>query len=375
MHRYYFDHNATTPVSPEVLAATLPLLSDVYGNASSVHHFGQMARKQLDQARATVARFLGASAEEIVFTSGGTEADNLALAAGRGGHAVVSTVEHPAVLAAAEQLDAVTKVPVDSNGVVDPGAVRDALQPDTKIISIMHANNETGAIQPVEEIARIGAEAGIPVHIDGVQAAGRMPADVKRLGAAMYAISGHKLYAPKGIGALYVRKGTPLKPILHGGKQERGRRGGTENVAAAVALAAAVEWMIEHGAHEAQRVTQLRDRLERQVLDRIPDVHINSAGASRVGNTTNLRFDGIDSDALLIALDLRGFAVSSGAACSSGAPEPSHVLLAMGLTREQARSSIRCSLGRSNTAEQVDALTAALVECVAHLRKLSPVYA
>jgi len=376
VHRYYFDHNATTPVSPEVLEAMLPLLSDVYGNASSVHHFGQMARQRLDQARASVARFLGAAPEEIVFTSGGTESDNLALlGAGRGGHAIVSAIEHPAVLAAAEQLSAVTKVPADSRGVVDPQDVRRALRPDTKIISVMHANNETGAIQPVEEIARIGAEAGIPVHVDGVQVAGRMPVDAPRLGVAMYTISGHKLYAPKGVGALYVRKGTPLRAILHGGKHERGRRGGTENVAGAVALERAVEWMMEHGAQEAARVAALRDRLEQQVLARIPDTHVNSAGAARVANTTNLRFDGIDSDALLIALDLKGFAVSSGAACSSGAPEPSHVLLAMGLTREQARSSIRCSLGRSNTVEQVDALTAALVDCVAHLRKLSPVYA
>jgi cysteine desulfurase len=381
VQRYYFDHNATTPVSPEVLEAMLPLLSEVYGNASSVHHFGQMARQKLDQARVSVARFLGALPEEIVFTSGGTEADNLAvLGAGRGGHAIVSAIEHPAVLAAAEQLaagnqlSAVTQVPVDSNCVVDPQAVRRALRPDTKIISVMHANNETGAIQPVEEIARIGAEAGIPVHVDGVQAAGRIPVDVKKLGIAMYTISGHKLYAPKGVGALYVLKGTTLRPILHGGKHERSRRGGTENVAGAVALGRAAEWIMEHGAHEAARVAELRDRLEHQVLERIPDTHVNSAGATRVANTTNLRFDGIDSDALLIALDLKGFAVSSGAACSSGAPEPSHVLLAMGLTREQARSSIRCSLGRSNTADQVDALTAALVDCVAHLRKLSPVY-
>jgi cysteine desulfurase len=376
VQRYYFDHNATTPVSPEVLEAMLPLLNEVYGNASSVHHFGQMARQKLDQARVTVARFLGALPEEIVFTSGGTEADNLAvIGAGGGGHAIVSAIEHPAVLAAAEQLSAATQVPVDSAGVVDPQAVRRALRPDTKIISIMHANNETGVIQPVEEIARIGAEAGIPVHVDGVQAAGRIPVDVKKLGVAMYTISGHKLYAPKGVGALYVRKGTTLRPILHGGKHERSRRGGTENVAGAVALGRAAEWIMEQGAREAARVAELRDRLEHQVIERIADTHVNSARATRVGNTTNLRFDGIDSDALLIALDLKGFAVSSGAACSSGAPEPSHVLLAMGLTREQARSSIRCSLGRSNTAENVDALTAALVDCVAHLRKLSPVYA
>lgn len=376
VQRYYFDHNATTCVSAEVLEAMLPALTEGYGNASSVHHFGQSARQKLDQARASVARFLGALAEEIIFTSGGTEADNLAVLGGaRGGHAIVSAVEHPAVLGAAAELSAVTQVPVDSRGIVDPEDVRGALRPDTKLISVMHANNETGAIQPVEEIARIGAEAGVAVHADGVQAAGRIPVDVARLGVAMYSISGHKLYAPKGIGALYVRKGTALHATMLGGRQERGRRGGTENVAGAVALGRAGEWMMEQGAREAARVSALRDRLEQQALARIPDAHVNGAGAERVGNTTNLRFDGIDSDALLIALDLKGFAVSSGAACSSGAPEPSHVLLAMGLTREQARSSIRCSLGRSNTAEQVDALTAALADCVAHLRKLSPVYA
>jgi cysteine desulfurase len=376
MPRYYFDHNAATPVSAEVLEAMLPLFGEVYGNASSVHHFGQMARQKLDQARRNVARFLGAAPEEIVFTSGGTESDNLALeGAGHGGHAIVSTIEHPAVLGAAGQLGAMTQVPVDGRGVVDPQDVRRAPTADTKIISVMHANNETGVIQPVEEIARIGAEAGVAVHVDGVQAAGRLPVDVKQLGVAMYTISGHKLYGPKGVGALYVRKGTALRPILHGGHHERDRRAGTENVAGTVALGSAVEWMIEHGAKESERVAGLRDRLESNVLDRIAGTHVNGAGAARIANTTNIRFDGIDSDAMLIALDLKGFAVSSGSACSSGATEPSHVLLAMGLTREQARSSIRFSLGRSNTVEQVDALVEVLIECVAHLRRLSPVYA
>jgi cysteine desulfurase len=376
MPRYYFDHNATTPVSAEVLEAMLPLFDEVYGNASSVHHFGQMARQKLDQARRNVALFLGATPEEIVFTGGGTESDNLAIeGTGRGGHAIVSSIEHPAVLGAAGQLDAMTQVPVGGRGVVDPQDVRRALRTTTKIISVMHANNETGVIQPVDEIARIGAEAGVAVHVDGIQAAGRLPVDVKQLGVALYTISGHKLYGPKGVGALYVRKGTELRPILHGGHHERDRRAGTENVAGAVALGRAVEWMMEHGAEEAARVAVLRDRLERNVLERIAGTHVNGAGAARIANTTNIRFDGIDSDAMLIALDLKGFAVSSGSACSSGATEPSHVLLAMGLTREQARSSIRFSLGRSNTVEQVDALVDALIECVAHLRRLSPVYA
>lgn len=376
MARYYFDHNATTPVSVEVLEAMLPLFGEVYGNASSVHHFGQMARQKLDQARRNIARFLGAMPEEIVFTSGGTESDNLAIAGvGRAGHAIVSAVEHHAVLGSAAQLDAVTQVPVDARGVVDPEDVRRALRADTKIISVMHANNETGVLQPVEEIARIGAEAGVAVHVDGVQAVGRLPVDVKQLGVALYTISGHKLYGPKGVGALYIRKGTKLRAMLHGGRHERDRRAGTENVAGAVALGRAVEWMMEHGAEESARVGVLRDRLEGNVLASVVGAHVNGAGVARIGNTTSIRFDGIDSDAMLIALDLKGFAVSSGSACSSGATEPSHVLLAMGLTREQARSSIRFSLGRSNTIDQVDALVDALVESVAHLRRLSPIFA
>ena len=375
MQRYYFDHNATTPVTPEVLEALLPMMSEVYGNASSIHHFGQAARHKLDGARKQVAEALGASPQEIVFTSGGTEADNLAIfGIGKGGHVVTTTFEHPAVLAAAGQLDH-TLVPVDGRGMVDPDAIRHALRPDTKVISVMHANNEVGTIQPLAEIARIAADAGIVMHSDGVQAVGKIPVRVADLGVALYALSGHKIGAPKGIGALYVRKGTELKPMLYGGRHERERRGGTENVAGAVALACAMEWTAQHGDVESHRQGALRDRLEKSILGRIPDTHVNGAGAPRVPNTTNIRFDGIDSDALLIALDLKGFAVSSGAACSSGAPEPSHVLLAMGLNRLEARSSIRFSLGRNNTAEQVDALLEALVDSVAHLRKLAPAYA
>ena len=375
MERYYFDHNATTPVAPEVLEAMLPVMTDVYGNASSIHHFGQVARQRLDSARAQLAAMLGADPQEIVFTSGGTEADNLAIfgAAARG-HVVTTAFEHPAVLAAAQTLDH-TIVPVDGRGLVDPGEIRRALRAETKVISVMHANNELGTIQPVPEIARIAAEAGIAMHSDGVQAAGKIPVDARNLGVALYSISGHKIGAPKGVGVLYVRKGTAVQPMLYGGRHESGHRAGTENVAGAVALGRAAEWIQTHGETENRRQQLLRDRLEQQILDRIPGTHVNGAGAPRVPNTTNVRFDGIDSDALLIALDLKGFAVSSGAACSSGAPEPSHVLLAIGLNRLEARSSIRFSLGRSNTIEQVDALVEALVESVAHLRKLSPAYA
>ena len=373
MQRFYFDHNATTPVAPEVLEAMLPMMAEVYGNASSIHHFGQIARQRLDAARKQVAVMVGAEPQEIVFTSGGTEADNLAVF-GVGGHVVTTTFEHPAVLAAAGQMDH-TLVPVDARGMVDPDAIRGALRPNTKMISVMHANNEVGTIQPIEEIARIAAEAGVALHSDGVQAVGKVPVNVADLGVTLYAISGHKIGAPKGVGALYVRKGTALKPMMYGGRHERERRAGTENVAGAVALGQAAEWIALNGDSENRRIASLRDRLEQSILDRIPDTRVNGAGAQRVPNTTNVRFDGVDSDALLIALDLNGFAVSSGAACSSGAPEPSHVLLAMGLTRLEARSSIRFSLGRSNTAAQVDALVEALVDSVTHLRKVAPAYA
>jgi cysteine desulfurase len=384
MQRYYFDHNATTPVSPEVLQAMMPVLSEVYGNASSLHHYGQAARKHLDDARRQTASFLGAAPEEIVFTSGGTEADNLALLGfGRDIHAITTTVEHPAVLAAAAQLASATYVPVDSRGLVDPDDIRRALRRhtgrETKIISVIHANNELGTIQPIAEIAEIARQAGVVFHSDGVQAAGKIDVDVKRLGVTLYSIAGHKLYAPKGVGALFVRKGTKLAPILHGGNHERNRRAGTENVPGAVALGRAAQWMMEHGPEESRRLETLRDRLEASVLDRIDGVRVNGWGvhgaAPRVCNTSNLRFEGIDTEPLLIALDLRGFAVSSGSACSSGASEPSHVLTAIGLTKEQARSSLRISLGRLNDAGQIDALVDALVECVAHLRRLAPAYA
>jgi len=381
MTRFYFDHNATTPVSPEVLEAVLPVMTEVYGNASSIHHFGQMARKQLDHARRQVAEMIGARPNEIVFTSGGTESDNLAILGviapheKSAGHLITTTVEHPAVLAAAGHVAFVTRVPVDGRGVVDPADIRRALRPDTKLITIMHANNELGVIQPVEEIAAIAREAGVILHSDGVQAAGKIPVNVTQLGVDLYSISGHKFHAPKGIGALYIRKGTKIAPRMLGGHHERDRRAGTENVSGAVGLGRAAEWMIENSSTEWPRIAELRDRLGRGILERVPDTHVNGAGAPRTPNTSNIRFDGIDAEPLLIALDLKGFAVSSGSACSSGVTEPSHVLTAIGLSKEQARSSVRFSLGRSNTVEQVDGLIAAVEESVAHLRKLAPAYA
>ena len=259
MERFYFDHNATTPVSPEVLEAMLPVMTEVYGNASSIHYFGQTARKLLDESRRQLAEMLGADPQEIVFTSGGTEADNLAIS-GIGGHVVTTTFEHPAVLASVARIDH-TLVPVDSRGMVDPDAVRKALRPDTRLISVMHANNEVGTVQPVAELGRIAADAGIAFHSDGVQAAGKIPVNVRELGVSLYSVSGHKIGAPKGVGALYVRKGTVLRPMMFGGRHERDRRAGTENVAGAVALARAAQWTMEHGDAENRRVGNLRDRL------------------------------------------------------------------------------------------------------------------
>jgi cysteine desulfurase len=383
--RFYFDHNATTPVSAEVLEAMLPVLRDVYGNASSIHHFGQMAKQKLELARRQTGALLNAKPQEIVFLSGGTEADNLAiLGAVRRSkkprpHVITSAVEHPAVLNTCSRLERdgvdVTYIRVPADGLIDPNDVRRALRPDTALISIMHANNELGTLQPVAEIARVAREAGVPMHSDGVQAAGKLPVDVNGLGVDLYSISAHKICAPKGAGALFVRKGTRIGPILYGGHHERDRRPGTENVAGAVAMGAASVWIGENLETEAARVRSLRDRVEQGILDRVPHAFLNGGSAPRTPNTTNIRFDGVEGEALVIALDLRGFAVSSGAACSSGAVEPSHVLQAIGLTREQARSSLRFSLGRSNTAAQVDALVEAVAESVAHLRRLSPVYA
>jgi cysteine desulfurase len=371
--RYYFDHNATTPVSPEVFQAMAPMMTTVYGNASSIHQFGQEARGELDRARRSVAAMLGAKAEEIVFTSGGTEADNMAIF-GAGGHVVTTTVEHPAVLQAAGQLPDATFVPVDGRGIVDPQAVRAAIRPDTKLISAMHVNNELGVVQPVREIAEIAHNAGVLFHSDGVQAMGKIPVNVGELCVDFYSISAHKIYGPKGMGALYMRKGTELRPLLHGGPHERKMRAGTENVAGAVGFGRAAEWVMEESVAEEARQSALRDRLERGILAHVAGAHVNGSGAPRVGNTSNIRFDGIDSEPLLIALDLKGFAVSSGSACSSGATEPSHVLGAIGLTREQARSSVRFSLGRSNTQEQIDALIEAVIQVVGRLRKLAPAY-
>jgi cysteine desulfurase len=353
-------------------------LGQVYGNASSIHHFGQAAKQRLEGARRRLASLIHADPAEIVFTAGGTEADNMAIlgvARGTGAHVVTTAIEHPAVLMAAGQLQreghAVTAVRVGTNGIVNPDDIRRALRPDTILVSVMHANNELGTVQPIAEIARVTREAGVLLHVDGVQALGKVPVDVAALGIDLYSMSGHKLYAPKGVGALYVRRGTKLNPIAFGGHHERDRRPGTENVPGIAAFGAAAELAASSLSAESERLSALRDRLEAAVLNRIPGTGVNGARWSRVPNTSNLYFDGVDGEAMVIALDLRGFAVSTGAACSSGALTPSHVLTAIGLAPDRARASMRFSLGRSNDGAQVDALAEAIGDSVAHLRRIS----
>jgi cysteine desulfurase len=382
--RFYFDHNATTPVLPEVLEALLPALEGVYGNASSIHRFGQEARQALETARRQLAVLIQADPRTIVFTSGGTESDNLAIlgtvrnSQREKKHVISTAVEHPAVLNTCARLRRegveVTLVPPGPDGLIDPEEVRRALRPETVLVSVMHANNELGTVQPIAEISRIVRDAGALFHSDGVQALGKVPVDVGALGVDLYSVSGHKVYAPKGIGALYIRQGASTGPILFGGRHERGRRPGTENVPGAVAFGRAAEWLQAHLEAETTRLAELRGRLERGILERVAAVTVNGAGAPRTPNTTNLRFDGIEGEAMVIALDLRGFAVSSGAACSSGAVEPSHVLTAIGLAPSEARSSLRFSLGRANSAAHVDALIEAVEAAAAHLRKISATY-
>lgn len=379
--RVYLDNNATTPVLPEIFEAMRPYLLEQYGNASSIHHHGQEARAAVERARDSVAKLLGASLSEIVFTSGGTEADNLAIfgTVTAGDHIITSSVEHHAVLHACDRLEemgcSVTRLAVDASGLVNPEDIRRALRPNTKLISVMMANNETGVLQPVAEIGEIATGADVYFHIDAVQAAAKVPIDVEAIQCDLLSISGHKIHAPKGVGALYVRKGTKLQPVLYGGSHERSRRAGTENVPGIVALGKAAEIAAEGlGNGAVEKVGKLRDRFEQTILKHSEGVGVNGSGVPRVPNTSNIYFDAIEGEALVVALDLKGLSVSGGAACSSGATEPSHVLSAMGLAADRARASIRFSLGKQNTAAEIDYALALLPETVARLRELSPVY-
>ncbi len=408
--RVYLDNNATTPVLPEVVDAMRPYFSDRFGNASSIHSHGQQTRAAVEHARESVAALIGARASEIVFTSGGTEADNLAIfgplqtnrldankSRSQKTHIITSTIEHHAVLNACRHLEStgceLTSVPVDARGLVDPSDVRRALRPNTKLISIMLANNETGVLQPVREIAAIAAEAGVLFHTDAVQAAGKIPLRVADIGCDLLTISSHKLHGPQGVGALFVKKNTPIDAMLHGGRHERSRRAGTENVPGIVGLGRAAELAQASLQRQdadrdiykddddrpaadrsnADNIQSLRDRLESRLLQ-LDSATVNGAAAPRVPNTTNICIEGIDGEALVIALDLQGLAVSTGAACSSGAIEPSHVLIAMGLSPDRARSSIRFSLGKLTTAEDIDFALSIVPETVARLRDLSPVW-
>jgi len=381
MRRVYLDNNASTPVLPEVFEAMRPHFSERFGNASSIHHRGQDSRAAVEGARDSVAALLGCRASEIIFTSGGTEADNLAIfgLTAPGDHIITSSVEHHAVLHAVKHLEKIgceiTCLPVDGRGLVDPDDVRRALRPNTKLISVMLANNETGVLQPVEEVGRIASEADVFFHTDAVQAAAKIPIDVGHIGCDALSISGHKMHAPQGVGALYVRKGTKIQPLFHGGRHERSRRAGTENVPGIVGLGKAAELAaqgFERG--DDQALAALRDRLQQGILSQIDEAGVNGEGAVRTPNTTNIYFDHIDGEPLVIALDLKGLAVSSGAACSSGAVEPSHVLTAMGLRSDRARASVRFSLGKQTTQEDIDFALALVPETVARLRDLSPVY-
>jgi cysteine desulfurase len=384
MKRIYFDHNATTPIASEVLAAMLPYLTEEYGNASSIHAYGQNARGAVEQARSSVAALVGARAADIMFTSGGTESNNhailgaVAAAPGKAKHVITSAIEHVAVLdpcrALAKSGIELTILPVDRDGLVNLEDLRAAIRRETVLITLMLANNEIGTIEPIEEIGKIAAEKGIVFHTDAVQASGKIPIDVEKLGVDLLSISAHKFCGPKGVGAMYIRKGTPLGPLMYGGHSERDRRPGTEDVAAIAGMGKAAELALAGMHKDGERIRGLRDRLERGLLDRVPHSWVNGARAPRVPNTANLTFPFIEGESMVIALDLKGIACSTGAACSSGALEPSHVLMALGLAPEDARATLRLSLGHQTTDAEIDFGLETIPPVIERLRQLSPTY-
>ncbi|MDD4858508.1 MAG: cysteine desulfurase family protein [Candidatus Krumholzibacteria bacterium] len=382
--RVYFDHNATTPVRSEVVEAMLPYFRERFGNASSIHFFGQENRDALDRSRESTAALIGADPEEVIFTSGGTESDNLAIRGavrarrrlGGSSHIVTSDIEHPAVLKTCRDLEGegcrISYIPCEGSGVVRLDLLDKALTPDTALVSIMLANNETGVIQPIKEISALARSRGVTVHTDAVQGAGKIPVDVGELGVDLLSISAHKFYGPKGVGALYVRRGTPLEPVYTGGSHECGLRPGTENVPGIVGLGEAARIAKKELGREMKHIGGLRDRLERGALERVGDVIVAGGAAPRVPNTSSLVVARIEGEAITLRLSMLGFAISSGSACASGANEPSYVLIALGLDPAIAQGGIRISLGAFNTVDEVDAFLGSFPKVVARLRELSP---
>jgi cysteine desulfurase len=384
MKRIYFDHGATTRVDEVVAKTVMEAMLDNFGNPSSIHSFGRSARKSIEESREKIAALINAQPGEIFFTSGGTEADNLAIKGvalanqKKGHHIITSAIEHHAVLHTCEYLEkngfTVTYLPVDKYGLVDPEAVRDAINNKTVLVTIMMANNEVGTIQPIKEIAAITREAGVYLHTDAVQAVGNIPIDVKDLGVDLLALSGHKFHGPKGVGALYIRKGVKIAPVQHGGGHERKLRAGTENVPGIVGLARACEVAMDNLPGKVAHVSKLRDKLINTVLQKIDHVQLNGHSQKRLPGNANFSFEFVEGESLLLNLDLKGIAASSGSACTSGSLDPSHVLLAMGLTHEIAHGSLRLTLGKDNTEEEVDYFLEVVPDIIARLRAMSPLY-
>ncbi len=385
MRNIYLDHNATTPVHPDVLAAMLPYFTEKFGNASSIHASGREAKAALEDARARVAELLGCKPSEIYFTSGGTESDNFAIKGtafanrAKGKHVITSPIEHHAVSRSCEFLEKegfeVTYLPVDGEGLVDPDELRRAIRPDTTLVTIMHANNETGIIQDLSELIKVAHESDVYFHTDAVQSTGKIPYKISDLGCDLLSISAHKLYGPKGVGLLYIKSGLKIQPWNEGGGHERGRRAGTENVAGIMGLAKALEIAYRDMDKETAKLTSITTRFYELVKERIPDIRLNGSFERRVPNTLNISFKAIEGESMILSLDMKGISVSSGSACTSGATEPSHVLLAMKVPPELAHGSLRFSFGRSNKEEDVDYVVDILAKEVQRLRSISPLYA
>ncbi|CAG0947396.1 cysteine desulfurase [Anaerolineae bacterium] len=385
MNRIYFDHNATTPVLDEVFEAMVPFLKDQWGNPSSIHWAGRGTRKAVEDARERVSALLNCAPLELIFTSSGTEGDNHAIKGlawaqkSKGNHIITTKVEHPAVLSTCKQLQKegfeVTYLDVDKDGLLDLEELKKAITPKTILITVMYANNETGVLFPIKEIGQIAKERAVAFHTDAVQAAGKIKIDVADLNVDLLTISGHTLYGPKGVGALFIKRGTRLVPIIHGGHQERNRRGGTENVAGIVAMGKAAEIAMRDMEKETAHLKMLTERLEKGMAEKVPHIKVNGHPDRRLPNTSNISFEFVEGESLLLNLDMKGIAASSGSACTSGSLEPSHVLVSMGLSHELSHGSVRFSLGKSNTAEEIDYLLEIMPPIVERMRSMSPLYA